>query len=137
MGTWLILNIVFVFEFEWDKCAVLCRDILPGSLPDIYIGTPRYSLDSSSSYLVNTVLDCCLSRLANIPVCANRSCLIAVWPRCAEDTTLVIDAKSAKYASQRNECSTQRVQRNKVFYCNRVLETRAHLSRRIPQRGAH
>ena len=126
MGTWLKWNIVFEFEFEWDKRAVLCRDILPGSLPDIYIGTPRYSLDSSSSYLVNTVLDCCLSRLASasaeksvvvsIPVCANRSYIIAVWPRCVEDTTLVIDAKSAKYASQRNECSTQRVQRNKVFY---------------------
>ena len=41
MGTWLHLNIVFDFEFEWDKRAVFCRDILPGSLPDIYIGTPR------------------------------------------------------------------------------------------------
>ena len=58
--------------------------------------------------------------------------LFAVWPRCAARTTLVINAQSAQYASQRNECSTQRVQRNKAFYRNRVLETRAHLSRRLP-----
>ena len=29
-GTWLSSNIVFDFEFEWDKRAVFCRDILPG-----------------------------------------------------------------------------------------------------------
>ena len=113
-----------------------------GNLPDIYIGTPRFILvlfflvsceDSSLSVSLTTCI--CFGGevlVVDYTVCANRSCLIAVWPRCVARTTLVIDAKSAQYASQRNECSTQRVQRNKVFYCNRVLETRAHLSRRIP-----
>ena len=91
---------------------------------------------------MNTVLWIVVSRLASASaeksvivsesVCANLRTLLAVWPRCVEGTTLVIAIKSVQYASQRNECSTQRVQRNKVFYCNRVLETRAHLSRRIP-----
>ena len=65
-------------------------------------------------------------------VCANRSSLFAVWPYRRNYITLVILARSAKYASNYDKCSTQRVQRIKTLIENRVLETRAHLSRRLP-----
>ena len=65
-------------------------------------------------------------------VCANRNSLLAVEPGRRKVTTLVIIAKRAKYASDYDKCSTQRFQRIKASFENRVLETRAHLSRRIP-----
>ena len=64
-------------------------------------------------------------------VCANRSSIFAVEPGRRKVTTLVIIAKRAKYASDYDECSTQRFQRIKASIDNRVLETRAHLSRRL------
>ena len=125
MGTWLILNIVFVFEFEWDKCAVLCRDILPGSLPDIYIGTPHGILVLLLPRIVILPLsDLRLERPASVSaersdcvkqtVCANRSSLLAVGPCRSKKSTLVIIARSARDASIYDKGSTQRVQRIKA-----------------------
>ena len=86
-----------------QTCGV-CRDILPGSLPDIYIGMPRCILVLLLlPRIVNQFLTRGLKGLASasaeksnivsLTVCANRSSLLAVWHHRRKDTTLVILAR--------------------------------------------
>ena len=98
MGTWLHSNIVFDFEFEWDKRAVFAGTFCREFTGHIYWHAALHSC-SSSSYSVNwsslsvwTQTTCiCLGGEVNLfvtTVLVNRRTLIALQPLRSQEQSL-------------------------------------------------
>ena len=124
MGTWLHSNIVFDFEFEWDKRAVVAGTFCREFTGHIYWHAALHSCSSSSycvilsSLTVRTHTTCiCFGgevELCVKTVCANRRALIACSLFVVKSEACIQRKTSAIFKLRRRELHVARSKRKSV-----------------------